>query len=86
MQLSGSKAFQAKRIANAKALKWEVSAVIKEQVFVQLEQNEQRRTVGDGSEKRGQMVKSCVVQYDSLWPHMATRHLKRGQERDLKIF
>lgn len=34
--------------------------------------------VGDASEKRGQMVKSCVVQYDSLWPHMATRHLKRG--------
>lgn len=36
--------FLGKENSNAKALKWEVSAVIKEQVFVSLEQNEQRRT------------------------------------------
>lgn len=34
MQLSGYKAFQAKRTVNAKALKWDVSIVIKEQAIV----------------------------------------------------
>lgn len=77
MQLSGYKAFQAKRTVNAKALKWEVSVVIKEQAIAQLEQNEQRRTQQETrSEKNGQMVRSCVGQYDSHWPQMATGHLE----------